>query len=65
VLFLQETIQQAADATIAEVAALGGDGGVIVAGPDGSTALSFNTPGMYRGRADSAGLREVRIFADE
>jgi beta-aspartyl-peptidase (threonine type) len=65
VLFLQETIQQAADATIAEVAALGGDGGVIVAGPDGSTAFSFNTPGMYRGRADSAGLREVRIFADE
>jgi beta-aspartyl-peptidase (threonine type) len=65
VLFLHETIQQAADATIAEVGALGGDGGVIVAGPDGSTAFSFNTPGMYRGRADSAGMREVKLFGDE
>jgi beta-aspartyl-peptidase (threonine type) len=62
---LGESAQVAADTVIAEVAALGGDGGVIVAGPDGSTAFSFNTPGMYRGRADSAGLREVRIFADE
>ncbi len=65
VLFLKETIQQAADATIREVGALGGDGGVIVAGPDGGTAFSFNTPGMYRGRADSAGMREVKIFGDE
>ncbi|MBO0749756.1 MAG: isoaspartyl peptidase/L-asparaginase [Porphyrobacter sp.] len=65
VRFLHETIQQAADATIKEVGALGGDGGVIVAGPDGSTAFSFNTPGMYRGRADSKGAREVKIFGDE
>jgi beta-aspartyl-peptidase (threonine type) len=65
VRFLGETIPQAADATIEEVGALGGDGGVIVAGPDGSTAFSFNTPGMYRGRADSAGLRELKIFGDE
>lgn len=65
VRFLGETIQQAADATIAEVGELGGDGGVIVAAPDGNTAFSFNTPGMYRGRADSAGAREVRLFAEE
>ena len=63
--YLGETIQQAADAAIAEVGELGGDGGVIVAGPDGSTAFSFNTPGMYRGRADSQGLREVAIFGGE
>ena len=31
---------------------------------DGSTAFAFNTPGMYRARADSAGLREAAIFAD-
>ena len=60
---LGENAQTAADAVIAEVAGLGGDGGVIVAAPDGSTAFSFNTAGMYRGRADSAGLREVAIFA--
>lgn len=65
VRFLGETIQQAADATIADVCELGGDGGVIVAAPDGNTAFSFNTPGMYRGRADSAGAREVRLFAEE
>ena len=59
---LGESAQAAADAVIAEVGALGGDGGVIVAAPDGSTAFSFNTPGMYRGRADSEGLREVAIF---
>ena len=61
---LGESVQAAADAVIAEVATLGGDGGVIVAAPDGTTAFSFNTPGMYRGRADSEGLREVAIFRD-
>lgn len=57
-----EDARTAADAVIAEVGELGGDGGVIVAAPDGTTAFAFNTPGMYRGRADSAGLREVAIF---
>ena len=65
VRFLGETVQQAADATIKEVDELGGDGGVIVAGPDGSTAFSFNTPGMYRGRADSSGKHEIAIFGDD
>ena len=59
-----ETAQVAADAVIAEVGALGGSGGVIVAAPDGSTAFAFNTPGMYRARADSEGLREAAIFAN-
>ena len=64
VRFLGETVQQAADAAIAEAAELGGDGGVIVAGADGSTAFAFSTPGMYRGRADSGGLREVALFGE-
>ena len=62
---LGETVRQAADAAIGEVGALGGDGGVIVAGPDGDTAFAFNTAGMYRGRTDSTGRREVRIFGDD
>jgi beta-aspartyl-peptidase (threonine type) len=62
---LDEDAQTAADAVIAEIGALGGDGGVIVAAPDGTTAFAFNTPGLYRGRADSTGLREVAIFAGE
>ena len=59
-----ESAQVAADAVIAEVGALGGSGGVIVAAPDGSTAFAFNTPGMYRARADSKGLCESAIFAN-
>jgi beta-aspartyl-peptidase (threonine type) len=62
---LGETPRAAADAVIAEIAAMGGEGGVIVAAPDGQVAFSFSTPGMYRGRADSAGLRETAIFADD
>jgi beta-aspartyl-peptidase (threonine type) len=62
---LREGAQPAADAVIAELGALGGEGGVIVAAPDGTTAFAFNTPGMYRGRADSSGMREVAIFAGE
>ena len=58
-----ESAQFAADAVIAEVGALGGSGGVIVAAPDGTTVFSFNTPGMYRARADSSGLSETGVFA--
>jgi beta-aspartyl-peptidase (threonine type) len=64
VRLLGESVQAAADAVIADVVALGGDGGVIVAGADGSTAFAFNTSGMFRARADSEGLSEVGIFAD-
>ena len=59
---LGESAQAAADAAIAEVGELGGDGGLIVAAADGSTAFAFSTPGMYRARCDSAGLDEVAIF---
>jgi beta-aspartyl-peptidase (threonine type) len=62
---LGEDAQTAAEAVIAEVGVLGGDGGVIVAEPGGRTVFAFNTPGMYRGRADSGGTREVAIFAGE
>ncbi len=65
ILLLGESAQAAADAVIGEIGALGGDGGVIVAGADGSTAFALNTAGMYRGRADSEGLREVAIFGEE
>jgi len=61
---LGESAQVAADTVIGEGGALGGDGGVIVAAPNGDTAFSFNTPGMYRGRADSTGTHEVAIFKD-
>lgn len=57
-----ESAQTAADAVIAEVGALGGDGGVIVVAPNGDAVFSFDTGGMYRARATSAGVNEVAIF---
>lgn len=60
-----EVAQGIADDVMDEVKELGGSGGVILVTPDGKTLFSFNTPGMYRGRADSAGLNEVAIFVEE
>ncbi|WP_324828532.1 isoaspartyl peptidase/L-asparaginase family protein [Qipengyuania zhejiangensis] len=62
---LGESAQAAADAVIADVGQMGGDGGVIVVAPNGDAVFSMNTGGMYRGRATSAGASEVAIFADE
>ncbi|MBX3560452.1 MAG: isoaspartyl peptidase/L-asparaginase [Sphingomonas sp.] len=59
-----ETPQAAADSVMAEVAAMGGSGGVIVVTPRGDGIYSFNTPGMYRGEASPAG-RSVAIYGDE
>ena len=57
--------QAAADEVMADVAALGGDGGVIVMTPTGEGIYSFNTTGMYRGRATSAGVNEVALCGGE
>ena len=65
VRFKHEDIMTAANAVMAEVKALGGDGGVIVVGPDGTGGYSFNTPGMYRGRVSSTKAAEVAIYGDE
>ena len=61
-----ETVQAAADAVIqGDLKAMGGDGGVIVIGTDGSMGWSFNTPGMYRGRVSSGTAPVVAIYGDE
>lgn len=57
--------QRAADDVMAEVAELGGDGGIILVTPEGHALYSFNTTGMYRGRANSDGMNEVAIFGGE
>jgi beta-aspartyl-peptidase (threonine type) len=62
--FKGESLKQAADAVMAETRALGGTGGVIVAGPGGEMAWSFTTPGMYRGRTSSDGARIVGCYGD-
>jgi beta-aspartyl-peptidase (threonine type) len=55
----------AAEATLAEVAAMGGDGGVIVVTKDGDTAMAMNTDGMFRAEADASGKRTTAIYSEE
>jgi beta-aspartyl-peptidase (threonine type) len=62
---LEFRAQTIADDVMADVKDLGGDGGVILVTPQGQAIFSFNTSGMYRGRATSAGVREVAIFGGE
>ena len=65
VRFNHEPVVKAATTVMAEVRAMGGEGGVIVVAPDGSGGWSFNTPGMYRGRISSGEVAEVAIYGDE
>jgi beta-aspartyl-peptidase (threonine type) len=58
----RQAAQLIADSVMDEVAYLGGDGGVILVTPEGHALFSFNTTGMYRGRATSDGVNEVAIF---
>ncbi|WNO54621.1 isoaspartyl peptidase/L-asparaginase family protein [Stakelama saccharophila] len=64
VRFTGETLKQAADKVMAEVKDLGGTGGVILTGPTGEMAWSFNTPGMYRGKVSSDSDRIVGFYED-
>jgi L-asparaginase / beta-aspartyl-peptidase len=66
VAFKGMSLQQAADEVIQkELVALHGDGGVIAIAPDGQTAFSFNTPGMFRARLTEGGKLQVGIYKDE
>ena len=56
-------LQQAIDAVLADVSALGGSGGLIAVAPSGEAAWGFTTPGMYRGVAGPDG-REVAIYSE-
>ena len=59
-------LQDAADEVIHhELEALHGDGGVIALTPDGQTAFSFNTPGMFRARLAEGGKLTTAIYNDE
>jgi beta-aspartyl-peptidase (threonine type) len=59
-----EGLQQAIDAVLADIEALGGKGGLIAVGPNGEAAWGFTTPAMYRGMADERG-RKVGIYSEE
>ena len=60
------TVQKAAEEVIINrLKPAGGEGGVIAVDKDGNIALVFNSPGMYRGCADSRGRHEAAIFSDK
>jgi beta-aspartyl-peptidase (threonine type) len=58
-----EGLQQALDAVLADVASLGGSGGLIAVAPSGEAAWGFTTPGMYRARATPT-AREVAVYSE-
>jgi beta-aspartyl-peptidase (threonine type) len=47
-----------------ELAALGGEGGVIALGPDGAIAMEFNSEGMFRACRRAGGPPEIHIYRD-
>jgi len=57
-------LQEALDAVLADIQALGGKGGLIAVAPNGDAAWGFTTPAMYRGTADATG-RTVRVYSEE
>jgi beta-aspartyl-peptidase (threonine type) len=59
-----QPLQQALDAVLADIANLGGKGGLIAVAADGEAAWGFTTPAMYRGMADASG-RTVRVYSDD
>src|SRR5690348_11560665 len=59
-----QPLQQALDAVLADIASLGGKGGLIAVAPDGEAAWGFTTPAMYRGMADASG-RTVRVYSED
>ena len=62
---LGESLNRAVTAVMAETQALGGSGGVIVVGRDGTPLWSFNTPGMCRGRVQAGKEPVIAIYGDE
>jgi len=50
---------------LAEVRGLGGTGGAIALGADGTAEWAFTTPGLYRGSAGEGRARRVGIYDDE
>lgn len=51
--YLKESVEAAAQAVLDEIAALGGDGGIIAVDRDGNIAAPFNSDGMKRAQAGS------------
>lgn len=61
----QLPIAEAADNTLSEIAAIGGDGGLILLNAKGNYAMRFNTSGMYRGTIGNDGTAYIGLFSGD
>ena len=61
----RESVQAAADGTIASIGELGGDGGLIAMDGGGKIAFAMNSPGMYRGWITDGAAAQTAIYAGE
>ncbi|MGE0828624.1 MAG: isoaspartyl peptidase/L-asparaginase family protein [Hyphomonadaceae bacterium] len=60
--YARQSLHAAAAGALADMEALGGDGGLIAVDADGNVAMPFVSDGMKRAAATSAGLREIKTF---
>ena len=59
-----QSLAEAAKAVIAELRDVGGSGGLVAIGRDGTFALPFNCDGMYRGYVNDDGIVYTAIYAE-
>jgi len=64
VMYAGESPADAATHTLEEIAAISGDGGLIVLDAKGNYAMKFNTEGMYRGTIGADGVPWVGIYGE-
>lgn len=62
VRLLGKPVADAADIALAEIAAIGGEGGLIALNTKGEYTMRFNTRGMFRGVIRDEGIARVEIF---
>ncbi len=62
IVYARQSLHAACAGALADMAALGGDGGLIAVDADGEIAAPFVSDGMKRGLANAGGLRDVRTF---
>jgi beta-aspartyl-peptidase (threonine type) len=62
--YLGESLEQAAERVVADLARNGGSGGLIAIDAAGGIALPFNSTGMYRGRIGADGVPLTAIYRE-
>jgi beta-aspartyl-peptidase (threonine type) len=65
IAWLKNDVQTASDATVADIGAIGGDGGLIAMDGDGRIAFAMNSSGMYRGWVSSTSPPGTAIYSSE